>query len=156
MISRARLKYLKSLGRKKVRREENKLLVEGLHVVEEAVARGCVEELYLAEDLSAPEWLEGGIDVQRLSAAEVMALDIDTYAELDWPPRLRPTLDPEMLAGKMGAGFEVVSAGDVIDGKADLDQMGRCVVTIDGSELARGGGGCRCMTMPIGREPVTG
>jgi arginine deiminase len=60
------------------------------------------------------------------------------------------------IAELLGAGFEVVSAGDVIDGKADLDQMGRCVVTIDGSELARGGGGCRCMTMPIGREPVTG
>ena len=54
------------------------------------------------------------------------------------------------------AGFEVVSARDVIAGKADLDKLGRCVVTIDGSELARGGGGCRCMTMPIGREPVTG
>lgn len=54
------------------------------------------------------------------------------------------------------AGFAVVSARDVIAGKADLDQIGRCVVTIDGSELARGGGGCRCMTMPIGREPIAG
>ena len=45
-----------------------------------------------------------------------------------------------------------VPAGDVVDGKVDLDQAGRCVVTIDGSELARGGGGCRCMTMPIGRD----
>ena len=54
------------------------------------------------------------------------------------------------------AGYEVVSARDVIAGKANLDEMGRCVVTIDGSELARGGGGCRCMTMPIGRESVTG
>ena len=52
------------------------------------------------------------------------------------------------------AGFEIVKANDVIDGKFDLDQMGRCVVTIDGSELARGGGGCRCMTMPLGREPI--
>jgi arginine deiminase len=54
-----------------------------------------------------------------------------------------------------GAGFAVIPARDIIDGKADLGQSGRCVVTIDGSELARGGGGCRCMTMPIGREPVT-
>jgi len=46
-------------------------------------------------------------EFERRGAEEVMALDIDTYAELDWPPRLRPTLDPEMLAGKMGAGFEV-------------------------------------------------
>jgi arginine deiminase len=53
------------------------------------------------------------------------------------------------------AGFEIVPAYDVIDGKVDLDQMGRCVVTIDGSELARGGGGCRCMTMPLGRENLS-
>ncbi len=54
------------------------------------------------------------------------------------------------------AGFAVVPAYDVISGKTDLDELGRCVVTIDGSELARGGGGCRCMTMPVGREPVPG
>jgi len=52
------------------------------------------------------------------------------------------------------AGFEVVSADDVISGKSDLKNMGRCVVTIRGSELARGGGGCRCMTMPVGRDPL--
>ena len=52
------------------------------------------------------------------------------------------------------AGFEIISANDVIDGKVDLDETGRCLVTIDGSELARGGGGCRCMTMPLGREEI--
>lgn len=50
------------------------------------------------------------------------------------------------------AGFAVVPATDIIDGKTDLTGRGRCVVTIDGSELARGGGGCRCMTLPIGRD----
>ncbi len=49
------------------------------------------------------------------------------------------------------AGFAVVPACDVIDGRFDLEQAGRCVVTIDGAELARGGGGCRCMTMPVRR-----
>ena len=54
----------------------------------------------------------------------------------------------------VNAGFEVVTAREVIEGVADLDERGRCVVTVDGSELARGGGGCRCMTLPVGRDPV--
>jgi arginine deiminase len=51
-------------------------------------------------------------------------------------------------------GFAVMTAADVIAGKADPGAAGRCVVTIGGSELARGGGGCRCMTLPVGREPL--
>ena len=52
------------------------------------------------------------------------------------------------------AGFAVIPAASVIDGDIDLDQVGRCVVTIGGTELARGGGGCRCMTLPVRRTPV--
>jgi arginine deiminase len=49
-------------------------------------------------------------------------------------------------------GFAIIDATDVIENKIDLSTYGRCVITIDGSELARGGGGCRCMTMPIRRR----
>ena len=48
-------------------------------------------------------------------------------------------------------GFEIVPAEDVINGKIDLERVGKCVVTLDGSELPRGGGGPRCMTMPLRR-----
>ena len=51
-------------------------------------------------------------------------------------------------------GFEIISAQDVIDNKVDLQQAGKCVVTLSGSELARGGGGARCMTMPIRRKAL--
>ena len=56
----------------------------------------------------------------------------------------------------VAAGFAAVPAADVVAGTFDLDAAGRCIVTVDGSELARGGGGCRCMTMPVGREPLGG
>lgn len=50
-------------------------------------------------------------------------------------------------------GFSIIDATDVEQMKVDVKSYGKCVVTIDGSELARGGGGCRCMTMPIRRNP---
>lgn len=52
-------------------------------------------------------------------------------------------------------GFEVIKAQDIIEKDIDLQSMGKTVVTIAGSELARGGGGARCMTMPVGRDKVS-
>ena len=51
-------------------------------------------------------------------------------------------------------GFEVVTAQEVIEGKRELSTMGNCVITIEGSELPRGGGGPRCMTMPLRRASL--
>lgn len=53
------------------------------------------------------------------------------------------------------AGFEVVDAWDVVSGKTTVnaeDESRPTVYTIESSELVRGGGGCRCMTMPVCRE----
>ncbi len=51
-------------------------------------------------------------------------------------------------------GFEVMSAKDVINEKSNIKKTKKVLVTIHGSELLRGGGGARCMTMPIRRKKI--
>jgi len=51
-------------------------------------------------------------------------------------------------------GYEIVDAEEIISGRRKLSEMGKCIVTIEGSELSRGGGGARCMTMPVRRKAV--
>lgn len=52
------------------------------------------------------------------------------------------------------AGFDVLRAEDVCLGKEDMHSHDKFVVTFEAAELPRGGGGARCMTMPVRRKNV--
>ena len=51
-----------------------------------------------------------------------------------------------------GGGFRVVRGVDFLTGDVDPGEDGRFVLTFEGSELVRGGGGPRCMTLPVDRD----
>jgi len=50
------------------------------------------------------------------------------------------------------SGYEIIPSKDVLNGITDLSTIQKYVLTIDGAELSRGGGGVRCMTMPFKRK----
>ena len=51
-------------------------------------------------------------------------------------------------------GYEIIPAINVLNNSVNLNNYSKYVVTIVGSELARGGGGARCLTMPVRRAPL--
>ena len=52
------------------------------------------------------------------------------------------------------AGFEIISANDIIKDSKTIEPGKLIAVAMEGAELSRGGGGCRCMTMPVNRDKV--
>jgi arginine deiminase len=52
------------------------------------------------------------------------------------------------------AGYRVVNGISFLTGETDVEEDERAAIVFEGSELVRGGGGSRCMTMPLRREDV--
>jgi arginine deiminase len=53
------------------------------------------------------------------------------------------------------AGFEILPAAELVNRREISGLPSRFAVAVDGSELSRGGGGCRCMTMPFHRDSIS-
>lgn len=52
------------------------------------------------------------------------------------------------------AGFRVVDGLEFLTGETYIEDREKAVIIFEGAELVRGGGGARCMTMPIRREDI--
>ena len=52
------------------------------------------------------------------------------------------------------AGYRVITAIDFLTGEDQLEDEDRAVIAFEGAELVRGGGGGRCMTLPVARDDI--
>jgi arginine deiminase len=52
------------------------------------------------------------------------------------------------------AGYRIVDAVDFLTGEKQVVDGERVALVFDGGELVRGGGGSRCMTMPVRRDDI--
>lgn len=84
MISRARLKFLRTLKRKKVRDAEGLFVVEGFNLVEEAVATGHARELFFSDTASAHPRARALRD-SDLPRSDLEAGDVAALAETQTP-----------------------------------------------------------------------
>jgi len=56
------------------------------------------------------------------------------------------------LAACGSAGFTMISGVEFLTGQVSIDDDERAIIMTEGSELVRGGGGPRCMTLPLRRD----
>jgi arginine deiminase len=121
-------------GRYRVEREEGLLqALDALGLPMESVFCGDADPLYEERE----QWLSGANSFAFAPGKIIM-----------YSCNLR-TLD-----ALSRDGFAIRRAEDFISGAEKVGNFGKLAVTFEGIELARGGGGARCMTLPLERaEP---
>jgi arginine deiminase len=119
----------------KIKEERNLLhALRKLGIDMEPIHCGGKKDLYFQE---REQW-QSGANFFALEPGKVMGYERNVHT----------------IEAMNNSGFEIVKAADVVSGKVNLDDYQKVVVTIKGNELSRGGGGARCMTMPVAREEV--
>ncbi|HLS47370.1 MAG TPA: arginine deiminase family protein [Gemmatimonadales bacterium] len=58
------------------------------------------------------------------------------------------------LAELVSAGFAILPSTEFLTGNVSITGAERVAITVEGSEIVRGGGGPRCMTLPLRRGQV--
>jgi arginine deiminase len=53
------------------------------------------------------------------------------------------------------AGYRIVDAVEFLTGETEIGEEERAVIAFEASELVRGGGGPRCMTLPVRRADLS-
>lgn len=124
-----------------------------LHLTRDGELRECEDLFSVLEDLDLPLTpVRCGGERRTVQDREQWGSGCNLFAVA--PGRLvaYDRNERTLEALEREGGLRVVPAVDFLTGDAPVEEDERVVVAVEGTELVRGGGGPRCMTLPVARR----